>query len=222
MRLAGKRPPSTVGRTASMTARTRPSANRRTAGSDALGASPSTRVRAAAPALLLAALALRLATAFPAQHDGRQRRQREAQATRRGHAQLTGTDSTAPRLPQPEPPYSRASVLRISRHRPRAGTPTRKFARGIGVKLHTTSNGAPSLAGLAQKRDDAHFRIADIHPLESFGRKIDLMQAPVRGDRRGSDRRPALDAGVLRAARTPTTPVRPRASIRAAARIRRP
>src|SRR6266404_6108537 len=38
---------------------------------------------------------------------------------------LTGTDSTPPRLPQPEPPYSLASVFRISRQTPRDGTPTK-------------------------------------------------------------------------------------------------
>src|ERR1700676_4967143 len=40
-------------------------------------------------------------------------------------AVLTGTDSTPPKLPQPEPPYSLASVFRISRQTPRDGTPTK-------------------------------------------------------------------------------------------------
>jgi hypothetical protein len=51
--------------------------------------------------------------------------------------------ATPPMLPTPDPPYVSASVLRISRHRPSAGTPTRYLRRGTGVKLHATSTGSP-------------------------------------------------------------------------------
>src|SRR3979490_2108792 len=61
---------------------------------------------------------------------------------------VTGTDSTRPRLPHPEPPYSLASVFRISLHTPRDGTPTKKLLLGTGVKLHTTVTGAPGPGAL--------------------------------------------------------------------------
>src|SRR6202795_1413307 len=64
---------------------------------------------------------------------------------------LTGTHSTDPRLPHPEPPYSLASVFRISCQAPRNGTPTKKLRRGTGVKLHATSKGAPAPGALRRK-----------------------------------------------------------------------
>jgi len=84
--------------------------------------------------------------AFPAQHDGGKRRQVEVE--RIGASVRTDRDGfDAAQISQPDPPYSRASLLSISRHSPRLGMPTRKLLRGTGVKLVTTSTGgAPGLS----------------------------------------------------------------------------
>src|SRR5258708_20804528 len=75
MRLAGNRPPSTLGKTASITARTLPSAT--AAAVPVVSAVPAVSAVLLVPAV--PALRLALAIAFPAQDDGRERRQREAQ-----------------------------------------------------------------------------------------------------------------------------------------------
>src|SRR5580704_1344991 len=77
MRLAGNRPPSTHGKTASITARTLPSPTAATVPAPAVSTVPVVPPRlvvSTVPALRLA-----LAMAFPAQDNGRERRQREAQ-----------------------------------------------------------------------------------------------------------------------------------------------
>src|ERR1700723_3872589 len=71
MRLAGNRPPSTRGRTASMTARPLPPAMPTGASGPGAGAGAGVGV------FLAGALRLALATGFPAQDEGRQRRQIE-------------------------------------------------------------------------------------------------------------------------------------------------
>src|ERR1700676_1262283 len=165
MRLAAKRPQSTMGITASMTARTRPSAIVAVAS----GVGEDAGVR------LACTLRLELATSFPTQHDGRKRRKIEIHridASVRSHrrrfdaAQISpagaavvggvGVDYLAPNAPQ------RHAELKV---RARYG---RKIAHHEQWR---------ALSGrLSQKCDDAHVGVADIHPIKAFGRKVHLVK----------------------------------------------
>ena len=144
------------------------------------------------------------------------------------------TDSTAPecsRAPIPRRPDCPSRirhipgrrVLKISRQTPGAARPPGNCVRGTGVKLQTTSSGGASARGaLRRKAMTLMSRIVDIEPLEAVGRKIDLVQGRLAAVNAVQISHQMLARPACSGSRPPTTRARPRASIRAAARIRRP
>src|ERR1700735_2062089 len=168
IRLAENRPQSTVGRTASMTARTLPS----------------------------------LATAFPAQNEGRQGRQREAH--RFDTAVSTHRDGF---YSAQVPPPGAAVYLRVGiddlAPKPARGNADEKILPRHGRKIAHDQQRRPAVSRLAQKRDNAHLGIADIHPLEALRREIHLVQGRFAAIDAIQIADEPLDAGVFRQAGHP-------------------
>src|SRR5271168_4053806 len=165
MRLGANRPPSTFGRTASMTARALPSATLLVS---------SARLAPGA-AFFPLGLRLALATAFPAQHDGGQGRQR--QRHRLGPAMRADRD----RLDGTEIPPAGAAVfarVRVDDFAPKSALrhPDHIIVPRERCEIAYHEQGCRTRGGLAQERDHAHLRVVGIHPLKSFMREIDLMQ----------------------------------------------
>src|SRR5579863_6377827 len=153
MRLAANRPPSTTGSSASMTARTLPSA---------MAAVPSD-------------FGLELATGFPAQHQGRERRQTEGDrlnAAVRTHGRGFHAAQVAP---------AGAAIIpgiRIDDLAPDAARRHADEKIGAWHRREVTHHQQRRAASgrLSQEGDDAHLGVVDIHPLESVRREIDLVQ----------------------------------------------
>src|ERR1700722_3817714 len=168
IRLAENRPQSTVGRTASMTARTLPS----------------------------------LATAFPAQNEGRQGRQREAHRFDTAVSAHRDGFDCAQVAPSGAAVYLRVGIDDLA-PKPARGNADEKILPRHGRKIAHDQQRRPAVSRLAQKRDNAHLGIADIHPLEALRREIHLVQGRFAAIDAIQIADEPLDAGVFRQAGHP-------------------
>ena len=86
---------------------------------------------------------------------------------------------------------------------PADGTPIKKLGRGTGVKLQTTSNGAPWPGALRRKAMTLMSALSKIQPFEAVGRKVDPVQGRFAAVHAVQIAHQMLYAGMLRQLRNP-------------------
>src|SRR5450631_1389340 len=199
MRLGAKRPPSTTGRSACTTARTRPSWIGIGPRADSAGA-PERRASGAAETLP-ALLRLLSTMSLPTQHHGGKRRYVEIERVRssvRAHGYRLDAAEIAP---AGSAIFARVAVEHLA---PQAAlwNAHQKIVAGhrseVGHHQHRWA-----VRALAHESEDAHRRIPGIDPLESLVGEINLVKRAFTAINAVQVAHPLLHAGVFRQSSDP-------------------